>query len=126
MKKITVAGSVIIEDKKLLVILDGQKVYKTPGGKKEENESHEQIVKRETMEEVGAEVDVKELVNEYFIGTKEKKYYLFNYRAILKTRPKITPEIKEFKWIGYDESKNLKLSSNVKTLIELLHTKGEM
>ena len=126
MQEIIAAGSVIIENKKLLVILDEQGYYKTPGGKKEKNESHEEIVKRETMEEVGSEIIFGELVNEHFIDRGEKKYHLYNYRTYLKTRPKITPEIKEFKWISYEDSKKLKLSSNVQTLVEFLHSRGEM
>lgn len=46
MKEIVVAGLVTLENKKLLVILDEQGYYKTPGGKREKNESHEEIVKR--------------------------------------------------------------------------------
>lgn len=126
MKEIIVAGSVILENKKLLVILDEQGYYKTPGGKRERNESHEEVVKRETMEEVGLEIDVGKLVNEHFIDREEKKYHLFNYRAYPKTRPKITPEIKEFRWISYKDPKKLKLSSNVQALVEFLHSRGEM
>ena len=126
MKEIIVAGSVIIENKKLLVILDEQGYYKTPGGKREKNESHEETVNRETMEEVGVEIDVRELINEHLIDRGEKKYHLFNYRAYPKTRPKITPEIKEFRWLSYEDSKKEKLSSNVQALVEFLHAKGEM
>lgn len=126
MEEIVVAGSVILENKKLLVILDEQDRYKTPGGKKEKNESHEEIVKRETLEETGAEVDVGKLVKEHFISRKEKRYHLFNYRAYLRTRPKITSEIKEFRWMSYRDSKKLKLSSNVQALVEFLHAKGEI
>ena len=126
MKEIIVAGATVIENKKLLVILDEQVYYKTPGGKREKNESHKEIVKREAMEEVGIEVEVGELLNEHFIDRGEKKYHLFNYRAYRKSKPKITSEIKGFKWLSYEDSKKEKLSSNVQQLVNFLHVKGEM
>lgn len=125
-KEIIVAGPVIIKNKKLLVILDEQGYYKTPGGKKEGNETLKQTVRRETMEEVGAETKVGEIFNEHSVTRGKKSYRLFNLRAELKTKPKMTPEIKEFRWIGYGDSRKLDLSSNVKELIEILHKKGEM
>lgn len=78
------------------------------------------------MEEVGIKVKLGELVNEHFIDRGGKKYHLFNYRASPKNRPKITPEIKEFRWVSYEDSKKLKLSSNVQELVEFLHSRGEM
>ncbi|MBD3156086.1 MAG: NUDIX domain-containing protein [Candidatus Aenigmarchaeota archaeon] len=125
-KEIIVAGPVIVESEKLLVILDEQGYYKTPGGKKEKNETMEETVKREALEEVGAQTEVKEVFSEHFVTRGEKNYHLFNLRSELKTRPKMTQEIKEFRWISYEDSKKLNLSSNVKELIDLLHKGGEM
>lgn len=58
--------------------------YVTPGGKIEENESHEEALRREIKEELGIEIDIKDL----FLELDDRDYndsfqyfYNCNYKA---------------------------------------------
>ena len=127
MEEIYVAGPVIVKDKKLLVILDDEDYfYKFPGGTVREGEDFISCVKRETKEEIGAEVDVGELIKDVVIKKNGKKVHLLHYKAKLKEKPKKTNEIKEYRWISYDDHQKFSLASNVREILDLLHEKGEL
>lgn len=86
MKRRIRTAAIIFVDNKLITVyrekmVDGtlKKYYVIPGGGVEENETIEEAVKREILEEVGIEI---ELNNKYFYLEKEETeeyFYLANY-----------------------------------------------
>ncbi|MBO9732644.1 MAG: NUDIX domain-containing protein [Chitinophaga sp.] len=85
----------------------GKQKYYIPGGKREENESDEQAICREVLEELSVELEVPSLK---FIGTFEAQAdghpegvyvkmtcYSASYKGILKE----SAEIENFSWLKY-------------------------
>ena len=130
MKFIIVAGPVIIEKEKLLLIKsksDG--FYKLPGGTvhTEEEEGLEETCIREAKEECGAEISIIKSLSPNILyenpKTKEKMIIvLINYLAKLKNPKEIkSSDIGEdLKWIDIKEIKKGRgnVSPNVRALVE--------
>ena len=55
--------------------------YVTPGGKIEENESHEEALRREIKEELGIEIEIKGLCLELDYNDSFQYFYNCNYKA---------------------------------------------
>lgn len=75
----TRAGIVLIEDNKVALIerhRAGLEYYVFPGGGMDEGETPEQAAVRETMEELGVEVVIKQKVAEIHIETSRQIYFL--------------------------------------------------
>ena len=77
MKQINVVAAVIVQDDRILATQRGYGEFKDgwefPGGKIESGESPEDALKREIMEELKVEIDVRE-----FIGVVEYDYTDFH------------------------------------------------
>jgi len=74
----TRAGIVLIQGDKVALIerhRAGLDYYVFPGGGVDEGETPEQAAVRETMEELGVEVSIKQKVAEILIGQKSKQVY---------------------------------------------------
>jgi 8-oxo-dGTP diphosphatase len=74
----TRAGIVLIQEDKVALIerhRGGLDYYVFPGGGVDEGETAEQAAIRETMEELGVEVAIKQKVAEIQIGQKSKQIY---------------------------------------------------
>ncbi len=72
------AGIVLIEDNKVALIerhRAGLDYYVFPGGGVDEGETPEQAAIRETMEELGIEVRIKQKVAEIQVGPKSRQIY---------------------------------------------------
>jgi len=72
------AGIVLIEDNKVALIerhRAGLHYFVFPGGGVDEGESPEQAAVRETMEELGVEVAIKQKVAEVQLGQKSRQIY---------------------------------------------------
>ena len=85
------ARGIVIHNNKVLLIYrekNGQVYYSIPGGKTEENETLEQTVLREVLEETCIEVTVDKLIGEYKGSEKDKIQYIYlcNY---VKGEPKL-------------------------------------
>lgn len=111
------AKAVIIEDNKVLLIKNLNENgfwYIFPGGGQDFNESLDEAVKRECIEELGAEVDVHELLyirdyiglnHEFDENAHQVEFY---FKCSLKTRPNVelateTGDIQvAFEWISLD------------------------
>jgi len=67
------AKAIIIEDDKILLIKHKNNYYTLPGGGQNHNETLEEALKRECLEEIGGEVQVKEVrfITEY-IGDRHE------------------------------------------------------
>ena len=64
---------------KIAIIQTGDGKYFLPGGGIENNETHEECMKREALEEMGMEIELGHFIGcaqRYFFSTNEYKYYL--------------------------------------------------
>ena len=96
-------GGIILRDKKILVQRkkNGREECIIPGGKRENNETDFETLKRELMEEISVE-----LINAEFIGGYDdiavfsnKPIHVQAYIATIKGKIKCNNEIKEALWI---------------------------
>ena len=107
--RITTAG-ICIKNNKILI---GKRIEKGsignswefPGGKNRWGESVEETLKREYMEELGVEIEVKELLATHEFTNKGVNYHLKAHKVILKEE---NPTFKllvhtEFRWVSFDE-----------------------
>ncbi|RDU38940.1 DNA mismatch repair protein MutT [Neobacillus piezotolerans] len=65
--------------KKIAIIQTGDGKYFLPGGGIENNETHEECLKREALEEMGMDIEIGPFLGcarRYFYSTNEYKYYL--------------------------------------------------
>ena len=117
-------GAIILQDNKILVAKKKTK-YIIPGGRLE-NESHEECLRRELMEEL----EVK-LVSYQYFGTfadaaaldPGMRIQMEVYRVNIEGQPKASSEIEEIQWVGSDTSLNLG-SILYKFVIPELKSKG--
>lgn len=124
-------NAIIIQDKKLLLFRKNL-TWILPGGKPEKEESHIETLVREFKEEASdAEIEVKEW--EYYghfrstPSNKKDSLEIFVYFAKLKNpRLKIIPsgEIKEIKFIGYQDSIPMHLSDITNKVMKQLTDEG--
>lgn len=101
----------------------GPKVWVFPGGKMEKNETPEQTMKREVMEEVGVKVEKSTYLGIY---TSEKFYHkggVHCFHAIVEDKTlDIDPqEIAEAKWVKYSEIPNEERGSGIDKVLTLYH-----
>jgi 8-oxo-dGTP diphosphatase len=67
------------QNDKMAIIQTSDGKYFLPGGGIENNETHEECLKREALEEMGMEIEIGHFVGcarRYFYSTNEYKYYL--------------------------------------------------
>ncbi|WP_442599921.1 NUDIX hydrolase [Neobacillus sp. D3-1R] len=91
---------------KVAIIQTGDGKYFLPGGGIEGNETHEECLKREALEEMGLDIKIVDFIgcaNRYFYSTNEFKYYLSEgYFYICEIVKKVSNPIEEdhfLKWI---------------------------
>lgn len=122
-----VVGSIIYNDKGEILLIKNPKFkdfWNIPGGHIELNESAEDTLKREIMEETGLElkniepIGFSEGINPKFFF-KEKHFVYLNYLAEL-AGGEITKsdEMTEYIWVDPEKTAELKISDSVKPLIE--------
>lgn len=124
-KCIDVAAALIFRDGKLLVTqrhanshLGG--LWEFPGGKREANETFEECLAREILEELGIEISVSELFEEIVHDYMEKSVHLkFFICQLLHGEPKPL-DCAAFKWIGKTELDNLEFPAADAQLLEKL------
>jgi len=108
---IRIAGIVIENDKILLVKGRGYDYFWTPGGKLKDGESHEEALKREIKEEIGADMIEAKFYKEYdgFSFFKpEQKLNQMVYIAKIKGDIKPDMEIEDFIWFSKEDFANKK------------------
>ena len=121
---ITVVAAVVEEDDAFLVTRrpDGVHLaglWEFPGGKIDPAESHTDALRREMREELGADVDVLDLVFETTHAYPERTVALYFYRCVLKQRPR--PLLgQEMQWIRRSKLSTLGFPPADEELIRLL------
>ena len=111
MRVLEVAAGLVFRDGKLLITqrpADGHLggLWEFPGGKREANESFEDCLRRELMEELGIEVDVGDLIEFITHSYPEKTVHLRFFRCAWKLHEPQPLGCPAFKWVtseGLDE-----------------------
>jgi mutator protein MutT len=108
---IAVVAAVIEQDGRFLltrrqpgVHLEG--MWEFPGGKIDEGESHEHALRREIREELGADVEVRDLVFDITHEYPERTIALYFYECALVGEPR--PLLgQEMRWVARHELRSL-------------------
>jgi mutator protein MutT len=108
MKAVEVAAGLVFRDGRLLITrrpegghLAG--LWEFPGGKREPDESFEQCLGRELMEELGIEVEVGELVESITHEYPEKTVHLRFFRCAWKRHEPQALGCAGFRWVAARE-----------------------
>jgi mutator protein MutT len=127
MKVIEVAAGLVFRDGKLLITqrpagghLAG--LWEFPGGKREGNESFEDCLRRELMEELGIEVEVGELVDSITHDYPEKTVHLRFFRCNWKRHEPQALGCPAFQWVSAVELARYNFPAADARLLALLET----
>ena len=112
MKTITVAAAIILNEQNQLLLVRKQNTqdFMQVGGKLESNEPPEVAIKREILEEIGCESEIKQFVGRFETAAANEPDHLlvsYVYEVELKQAPHIAAEIAEMKWIDLDDQSTL-------------------
>lgn len=108
MRVIEVAAGLVFRDGKLLITqrpagghLAG--LWEFPGGKRETDESFEDCLRRELMEELGIEVELGELIESITHSYPEKTVHLRFFRCAWKQHEPQALGCPAFRWVTKEE-----------------------
>ncbi len=115
---IELAGNLLIEDGKLLLIYrEDEQHWEVPGGKVEEEESPTQAAVREAKEEIGVEV---ELEKPFYTGEfmKDGEMFLWHgYIVSAEEEPSLEEEkFSDLEWIDEERLGELDLAPNLRQI----------
>jgi mutator protein MutT len=127
MKVLEVAAGLIFRDGKLLIAQRYQDahvggLWEFPGGKRECDESFEQCLRRELKEELGIDVDVRELVETITHQYSDRTVQLNFYRCRLTDGEPKALGCPAFAWVSREELKNFQFPAADSRLLEKLST----
>jgi mutator protein MutT len=118
------AGKLLITQRPAASHLGG--LWEFPGGKREPNETFEECLHRELKEELGIEVDVKELVETVTHDYPEKCVTLNFYRCAWKANEPRALGCPDFRWIAPAELSHYKFPEADVKLVEMLAHRTEL
>ena len=127
MTTIEVAAGLVFREGRLLITqrpagghLAG--LWEFPGGKREANESFEDCLRRELMEELGIEVEVGELVESITHSYPEKTVHLRFFRCAWKCHEPQALGCPAFRWVNDAELAGYEFPAADTQLLERLRT----
>lgn len=99
------------KSKKILLVSPPNGSYLLPGGKIEENETHKETAKRESMEELGFEIEVGQFIGEaedyYYSKYREQHYHNPAYFYTVKSWKPVSEPLEDFnqlEWTSIPEA----------------------
>lgn len=102
---------------KVLILKKPKGPWGMPGGKPVYGEFPEETALRETYEETGIKVEA--IANPIIVYYRGKKYYSFFNLIDKKIDINLSKEHKDYKWVLYNELKNIKLIPPIKENLDL-------
>jgi mutator protein MutT len=127
MDVIEVAAGLVFRDGKLLITqrpagghLAG--LWEFPGGKREPDESYEDCLRRELMEELGIEVEIGELIESIMHGYPEKTVHLRFFRCAWKQHEPQALGCPAFKWVTKENLSQHEFPAADARLLQMLLT----
>ncbi|MBT2732234.1 NUDIX domain-containing protein [Carnobacterium sp. ISL-102] len=112
--RIRVGVHLVISDSernKILLVSPPNGSYLLPGGEIEENETHEETAKRESMEELGFEIEVGQFIGEaeeyYYSKHRKQHYHNPAYFYICKSWESVCEPLEDFnqlEWVSISEA----------------------
>lgn len=111
-------GKLLITQRPLHAHLGG--LWEFPGGKREPNETFEECLHRELREELGIEVEVRELVESLTHTYPEKTVHLRFYRCCWKSIEPQALGCPAFRWIGVAELGEFQFPAADARLLDML------
>ena len=101
-------------------------LWEFPGGKRHEDESDEACLKRELMEELGIEAEVKELIDTVTHAYPEQTVRLKFFRCLwLRNEPRAIA-CNDFAWVGRDQLAGYAFPAADEQLLKKLQTSTEL
>lgn len=96
--------AIILNENKILIVKNKNNFWDLPGGLIDENETNEEALKREVLEETSLEIVIKSKAGSWeFVRSYDKKtVQVVNYLCVVKEdnmRFKLSIEHSDFKWI---------------------------
>lgn len=124
-ERITTAG-VLVENGRILVAKREDKgsiggFWEFPGGKNRWGETEEETLKREFLEELDLEIEVKELLHTHDFVNKGTLYHLKAYFVSAQILGELPLRFHTgFKWVTKDELKSLSFAPSDQRIVETL------
>jgi mutator protein MutT len=124
-KAIDVAAGLVFRDGKLLIALRHDDahlggLWEFPGGKREREESFEECLVRELREELGIEVEIRDLIETDTHAYPERTVRLKFFRCAWKANEPQTLGCAAFKWVSAQELKDFEFPAADAVLLERL------
>lgn len=91
--------------------------WEFPGGKKKPEETPEQALKRELLEELGISIEIKEYIGTVNFQNKNKDYKLLAYLCSHKDGEILNLEHAEVSWFNINEVKTKDLADSDKSIL---------
>jgi mutator protein MutT len=131
MKTIDVAAGLVFKDNLLLIAqrfpdahLGG--LWEFPGGKREQNETFQECLRRELLEELGISVDVHEMIEEIAHAYTEKAIRIKFFRCTLKSGEAKPLGCAAVRWASREQLKDYAFPAADEKLLRLLSEQAQL
>ena len=131
MKKIEVVAAIIIYENKILCVQRNHNKYdyisfkyEFPGGKIEEGESKEQALKREIVEELNMDIDIRDSFLTVYHKYHDFHLTMHSFICSCKEPTMILREHVDFKWLTIDKLQTLNWAAADVPIVEKLVING--
>ena len=101
-------------------------LWEFPGGKRHADESDQECLKRELREELGIEVEVKELLDTVTHAYPEQTVALKFFRCVWQKNEPLAIAVQDFAWAGRDQMTNYAFPAADAKLLEKLQHSPEL